>query len=83
MLKIEDSAPGIPPEERARIFDRFYRVGGDGHHSNVSGCGLGLAIVKHIITLYDAQIQLDESELGGLAITVCFKQCELIQRGKQ
>ena len=83
MLKIEDSGPGIPPEERARIFDRFYRVGGDGHHSSVSGCGLGLAIVKHIITLYDAQIQLDESELGGLAITVCFKRCELIQRGKQ
>ncbi|WP_193332566.1 sensor histidine kinase [Pseudoalteromonas ulvae] len=81
-LKIEDSGPGIPTEERTRIFDRFYRVGGDGHHSNVIGCGLGLAIVKHIITLYHAQITLDESDLGGLAITVCFKNSQLVEEVK-
>lgn len=72
-LIVEDSGPGIAPEEYQRVFDRFYRVGGDRHHSSVIGCGLGLAIVKHIVQLHDASIELSKSaELGGLKVCVSF-----------
>jgi two-component system OmpR family sensor kinase len=44
-LTVEDSGPGIPPEDRERVFDRFYRVAG----AQSSGSGLGLAIVKTML----------------------------------
>ena len=76
-LCIEDSGVGIAPEEYQRIFDRFYRVGGDQHNSNVLGCGLGLTIVKHIADVHEASIKLSPSNLlQGLKITVCFKNCD-------
>jgi len=66
---VEDSGPGIPPDERERVFDRFYRVAG----SEAAGSGLGLAIVKAIAERHGAQLTLDKSErLGGLAATVRF-----------
>ena len=72
-LLVEDSGPGIAATEYQRVFDRFYRVGGDRHHSSVIGCGLGLAIVKHIVQLHDAIITLSSSAaLGGLKVTVDF-----------
>lgn len=73
VLYIEDSGPGIAATERAKVFNRFYRVGGDQHHSNVVGCGLGLAIVKHIVQLHQATINLNNSpQLKGLMVTVTF-----------
>lgn len=72
-LIVEDSGPGIKPEEYHRVFDRFYRVGGDQHSSSIIGCGLGLAIVKHIADLHGAEITLSHSDtLKGLKITVTF-----------
>jgi two-component system, OmpR family, sensor kinase len=66
---VEDSGPGIPPEERERVFDRFYRVAG----SEAAGSGLGLAIIKAIAERHGAALKLDKSErLGGLAATVRF-----------
>ena len=66
---VEDSGPGIPPEERERVFDRFYRVAG----SEAAGSGLGLAIIKAIAERHGATHKLDKSErLGGLAATVRF-----------
>jgi two-component system OmpR family sensor kinase len=68
VLVIEDSGSGIPPEERDRIFDRFYRLPG----TSPSGSGLGLAIVKAIAVRHDAQIELGDAQLGGLAIKLRF-----------
>ena len=69
VLVVEDSGPGIPPEERERVFDRFYRVPG----SDAAGSGLGLAIIKAIAERHGAALYLDTSErLGGLAATVRF-----------
>lgn len=65
-LTIQDSGVGIPEEERARVFDRFYRVPG----TNMSGSGLGLAIVKAIADRHDATVSLGTAVLGGLAVTV-------------
>lgn len=72
-LIVEDSGPGIDESEYSRVFDRFYRVGGDGHNSTVVGCGLGLAIVKHIAQLHGANIVLSKSTiLNGLKVSVTF-----------
>jgi two-component system OmpR family sensor kinase len=68
-LSVEDSGPGIPLDERERVFDRFYRIAG----SEASGSGLGLAIIKAIAERHGAKLALDRSErLGGLAATVTF-----------
>jgi signal transduction histidine kinase len=68
-LKIEDSGPGIPVEDRERVFDRFYRR----RDTLVTGNGLGLAIAKEIAVRHSASIVLDSSEaLGGLSARVLF-----------
>ena len=73
VVRIEDSGPGIKDDEYERVFERFYRVGGDRHTSNVAGCGLGLAIARHIAQLHHAQLKLSPSvDLGGLAVDVIF-----------
>jgi len=69
-VQVEDSGPGIPPDERERVFDRFYRVAG----SEAAGSGLGLAIIKAIAERHGAVLTLNSSErLGGLMATVTFK----------
>ncbi len=50
VLAVEDNGPGIPEEERTRVFDRFYQIGG----RDSAGCGLGLAITREIATLHQA-----------------------------
>jgi two-component system sensor histidine kinase QseC len=71
-LRIEDSGPGIPEEERANVFQRFYRVT-EKYGSGPSGSGLGLAIVQHIVQLHNAKITLSEGHFDqGLAVTVDF-----------
>ena len=68
-LQVEDSGPGIAPEERERVFDRFYRAG----QPTASGSGLGLAIVKAIAQRHGATVRLDRSErLGGLLAEITF-----------
>jgi two-component system sensor histidine kinase QseC len=72
-LCIEDSGPGIPEDQYQRIFDRFYRLGGDQHDSHVIGCGLGLAIVRHIVRLHSARIELRRSSFAtGLGVSIFF-----------
>ena len=72
-MRIEDSGPGVPEAHYQRIFDRFYREGGDQHQSGVIGCGLGLAIVKHIADLHGASIDLQRSSFeSGLSISIVF-----------
>ena len=73
LLQIMDSGPGIPASERQRVFERFYRIGGDRHDSGTSGCGLGLSIVQRIVALHGAEIELAEGMNGtGLKVTVSF-----------
>jgi two-component system OmpR family sensor kinase len=68
-LSVDDSGPGLPPAERARVLDRFYRAG----EPQAPGSGLGLAIVRSIAELHGAQVALDTSpSLGGLRVVVRF-----------
>jgi signal transduction histidine kinase len=68
ILIFEDSGPGIPEPDRARVFDRFYR-GGSGEQT---GSGLGLSIVRRIAERHNAALSLDASPLGGLKVSVAF-----------
>jgi two-component system OmpR family sensor kinase len=69
VLRVVDTGPGIPPEERKRVFDRFYRPPG----TSPPGSGLGMAIVKAIADAHGATIVLDtDPNTGGLSVTVSF-----------
>jgi two-component system sensor histidine kinase TctE len=54
ILEVEDNGPGIPPAERVRIFERFYRVLG----SDAEGSGLGLAIVREVAQQHGAEVDV-------------------------
>ncbi len=72
-LEVMDSGPGIPVNQYQRVFERFYRVGGDRHTSGEAGCGLGLSIVQRIVVLHGAEIELGTSRFAsGLKVTVNF-----------
>jgi two-component system, OmpR family, sensor kinase len=68
-LTVSDNGPGIPPEERERVFDRFYRRAG----TTPPGSGLGLSIVKSIAEAHGATLSLADGPSGkGLSVTVSF-----------
>ncbi len=67
-IEVADNGPGIPEDERARVFDRFYRRG----VASGSGSGLGLAIVKAIAERHAAGVCLEDTPGGGLTVRVEF-----------
>jgi two-component system OmpR family sensor kinase len=62
-LEVEDNGPGIPVEDRNRVFDRFYRIVG----SRQSGSGLGLSIVATIVNRWQGRIALSDAHAGSPA----------------
>ncbi|MND84564.1 Swarming motility regulation sensor protein RssA [compost metagenome] len=67
-LRVSDAGPGILPEMRERVFDRFFRD----PNQIQSGSGLGLAIVKAVAQQHNSSVSLSTSEEGGLMVTVDF-----------
>ena len=68
-LSVTDNGPGIPESERARVFERFYRVLGSGRE----GAGLGLAIVREIADRHNAKVRLSAGpDARGTRLTVLF-----------
>jgi signal transduction histidine kinase len=61
-LSVSDHGPGIPIEERERIFDRFYRLGSE-LRRETQGVGIGLSIVKHIVESHGGRVRV-EGEVG-------------------
>ena len=74
-ITLEDSAPGIPQEDLARLFDRLYRVEGSRSRAT-GGAGLGLAISRNIVEAHGGSITAHASPLGGLGITVTLLAAE-------
>lgn len=71
ILEVEDSGPGIPGDLRVRVKERFYRVDGDKHSSQVQGCGLGLSIVQYVVDLHHGEMYLENSSFdSGLKVVV-------------
>jgi len=71
-LVVEDAGPGIPREDRQRVFDRFYRRNPGDQQPASEGSGLGLAIVKTVAERHGARVALADSAWGGLRVTVTF-----------
>lgn len=70
LLRISDTGPGIPEDQRHRVFERFYRIDEARPHSS----GLGLAIVKEICDALGAAIRLNRGEQGiGLCVEIEFQ----------
>jgi signal transduction histidine kinase len=67
-MTVEDAGPGIPESERARVFERFYRM----PDAKTDGCGVGLSIVHTVADAHHAKVALDSVTRGGLRVTVIF-----------
>ena len=66
IVAVEDAGPGVRPEDRERVFDRFWRASG----APAGGTGLGLAIAKWIAEHHDGSISVDASPTGGARFEV-------------
>ncbi len=70
LLEVSDDGPGIPAEERTRIFERFHRLQ---NNASTEGSGLGLAIVHEIAQRHRAEIEVGEPAQGlGTRVSVAF-----------
>ena len=77
VLSVEDNGPGIPEAERARVFERFYRVLGTG----VDGAGLGLAIVREIAFAHGASASLAAgSGSTGTLVRIVFPETPAVSQ---
>ena len=63
-IEVRDTGCGMPPAERARVFERFYRVGARGDE----GFGLGLAIVQEIMRVLDGSVEIESEPGVGTAV---------------
>jgi len=69
VLSVEDDGPGIPVDERGKVYERFYRIAG----TEKPGTGLGLAIVKEIAGAHRATCEITSGASGkGTCITIQF-----------
>lgn len=68
-ISVTDTGPGIPQEERARLFDRFYRTRG-AVDEGVPGTGLGLSIARAIAEAHGGGIRLDDAPGAGSVFVV-------------
>lgn len=67
VIQVDDDGPGIPVEEREKVFERFYRPAG----TSAEGCGLGLAIVEALARQHGAKVSLGGTASGaGLRVEV-------------
>ena len=72
LLSVADQGPGIPKEERAKIFEKFYRIGNENTRT-AKGSGLGLFLCKKIAEDHDAIIKVSDNQPQGSIFTVEFK----------
>lgn len=68
-LAVEDSGPGIPPEERRAIFERFHRA-----TDKPGGAGLGLAIANAVVVATGGRWEIGDAQSGGARVAVSWEQ---------
>lgn len=71
-IVIEDDGPGIPGEQRERVFAPFYRLAREQDQA-AAGHGLGLAIAARAVALHGGAIAIDDAQLGGARFTICMR----------
>lgn len=62
IITVRDNGIGIPLKVRHKIFDKFERVSGEGHHSEVSGFGLGLSYVMQVVEAHGGGVSVRSAE---------------------
>lgn len=75
VIRISDSGPGIRPEHRSKVFDRFYRVDA-ARARDTGGAGLGLAIAKWAVEVQGGEIQVEDADQGA-AFAIRFPMAEM------
>jgi signal transduction histidine kinase len=75
-LRVDDSGPGIPEDQRDAVFDRFHRA-----TDAVAGTGLGLAIADSVVRSTQGTWEVEVSELGGARMGVSWRRA-LVRRGR-
>ena len=70
LIEVLDRGPGIPADQRSRIFERFYRVDGAGRGRSTGGAGLGLSIAAAIVEGHGGHIAATDRSEGGARMTV-------------
>ena len=67
-IEVSDHGPGVPPQDRERIFERFWR----GKAAPSHGAGLGLAIVAEIMKAHGGDVRVAAEPDGGAVFTLVF-----------
>lgn len=70
VLEVADQGPGLSPEERQRVFERFYRADASRSRATGAGAGLGLSIVHSLVTAHGGDIELDTAPGEGCTFRV-------------
>jgi two-component system phosphate regulon sensor histidine kinase PhoR len=68
-IRVADRGPGIPDDDLARVFERFYRVD-KSRARDPGGTGLGLAIVKHLVEMHGGTVRAENRPEGGACFTL-------------
>jgi two-component system, OmpR family, phosphate regulon sensor histidine kinase PhoR len=79
LLSVRDQGPGIPIDEQARIFERFYRARA-ARDRNVRGSGIGLALVKHIVAAHGGRLAVASVPGQGATFTVVFPAAAVVAK---
>ena len=68
-IRVSDSGPGIPDQDRERVFERFYRLDRS-RTRHTGGAGLGLAIAREVLAMFKGTIRIEQSSAEGTTIAV-------------
>lgn len=80
-FEVADSGPGIPPESRSSVFDRFTRLTSDPAVPRMPGLGLGLAICREIVSQHRGRIWVEGNPGGGSLFTFLLPRDPRVERG--
>lgn len=72
VVEVQDSGPGIPPDQRERIFEPFVRLERDGVLPRPAGSGLGLAVARRLARVHGASLTVADGAVGGTVFRVAF-----------